>query len=241
MRNVYIAPILAAVAAVLFLFATFVTPGDRPGAGIQSPTRRRRQTQLERRLAGVQRGQLGHRASRRRAGSPCPDGCDRRDPSRHGRCRRWRHPLPALGAGKEEGELSRIGCRWIPRPGVICRWVPRATYMPHPFQIVQNAKHSLYLSEYAGAVRTIFMEDPGPAPADSWMGWSVGKWDGDTLVVDAHELRRSEPGSTGPGTSTATRCTSSSDTRRRAPIISFMKRPSRTRKSSHVRGKSACR
>jgi hypothetical protein len=38
--------------------------------------------------------------------------------------------------------------------------------------------------EYAGAVRTVRMDNPGKAPADSWMGWSVGHWDGDTLVVD---------------------------------------------------------
>ena len=63
--------------------------------------------------------------------------------------------------------------------------VPRATYMPHPFQIVQSSTAMLFTYQYAGAVRTIFMKDPGPAPADSWMGWSVGKWDGDTLVVDA--------------------------------------------------------
>ena len=62
--------------------------------------------------------------------------------------------------------------------------VPRAAYMPHPFQIVQSASAILFTYQYAGAVRTIFMADPGPAPAESWMGWSVGRWDGDTLVVD---------------------------------------------------------
>lgn len=66
--------------------------------------------------------------------------------------------------------------------------VPRATYMPHPFQIVQSPKAILFAYQYAGAVRNIYMEDPGPAPADSWMGWSVGRWDGDSLVIDVTSL-----------------------------------------------------
>ncbi len=62
--------------------------------------------------------------------------------------------------------------------------VPRATYMPFPFQIVQTPKFILISYEYANAARTIYMDDPGPAPVDSWMGQSVGHWEGDTLVVD---------------------------------------------------------
>ncbi|MBI2149574.1 MAG: hypothetical protein HYU27_03075 [Acidobacteria bacterium] len=62
--------------------------------------------------------------------------------------------------------------------------VPRATYMPYPFQIMQNASAIFIAYQYAGAVRNIFLKDPGPAPADSWMGQSVGRWEGETLVVD---------------------------------------------------------
>ena len=62
--------------------------------------------------------------------------------------------------------------------------VPRGTYMPFPFQILQSQKHIMIVHEFAGAVRTIYMENQTPAPADSWMGWSNGRWDGKTLVVD---------------------------------------------------------
>jgi len=61
--------------------------------------------------------------------------------------------------------------------------VPRATYMPQPFQIFQN-EHSTFIAyQYAGAVRDIYMEDPGEAQVDSWMGQSHGQWEGDTFVV----------------------------------------------------------
>jgi hypothetical protein len=62
--------------------------------------------------------------------------------------------------------------------------VPRATYMPYPFQILQSQNHIMLVHEFAGAVRTIYMTDQTEAPADSWMGWSNGRWDGETLVVD---------------------------------------------------------
>jgi hypothetical protein len=66
--------------------------------------------------------------------------------------------------------------------------VPRATYMPYPFQIVQTPDNILMAYEFAGASRIVRMSQPGEAPADSWMGWSRGRWDGDTLVVDVTAL-----------------------------------------------------
>jgi hypothetical protein len=62
--------------------------------------------------------------------------------------------------------------------------IPRATYMPYPFQILQSTKAIFFAYEYAGATRNIYLKDPGPAPVDSWMGQSVGKWEGETLVID---------------------------------------------------------
>lgn len=64
--------------------------------------------------------------------------------------------------------------------------VPRATYMPQPFQIFHSNSAIFIAYQYAGAVRNIYLKDPGPPPVDSWMGQSVGRWDGDTLVVTSN-------------------------------------------------------
>jgi hypothetical protein len=62
--------------------------------------------------------------------------------------------------------------------------VPRATYMGFPFQIIQTPQLILITYEYANATRMIHLAGKPEAPSDSWMGWSIGRWDGDTLVVD---------------------------------------------------------
>ena len=63
--------------------------------------------------------------------------------------------------------------------------VPRATYMPFPFHIVQGTgPYILMAYEFTSATRIIRMDWKQAAPTDSWMGWSRGRWDGDTLVID---------------------------------------------------------
>tara|TARA_B100001245_G_C22887241_1_gene426986 strand:- start:696 stop:1553 length:858 start_codon:yes stop_codon:yes gene_type:complete len=76
---------------------------------------------------------------------------------------------------------------WVDRdPEIKCYLpgVPRATYMSFPFQIFHSEKAIFFAYEYAGAVRNIYLEDPGPAPVDSWMGQSWGYWEDDTLVIE---------------------------------------------------------
>jgi hypothetical protein len=76
---------------------------------------------------------------------------------------------------------------WLARdPEIKCYLpgVPRATYIPQPFRILQSASQLFVAYQYAGAVRNIYLKDPGPAPVDFWMGQSFGHWEGETLVVD---------------------------------------------------------
>jgi len=68
--------------------------------------------------------------------------------------------------------------------------VPRATYLPFPFRIVQGSSPYILMAyEFASATRTIRMDWKGEAPTPSWMGWSRGHWEGDTLVVDVTGFR----------------------------------------------------
>jgi hypothetical protein len=90
--------------------------------------------------------------------------------------------LPAALAKKKENFQNRL--KLDPEVKCYMAGVPRSTYMPYPFQIIQSQKNIMISYEYAGAVRVVNMEKPTEAPADSWMGWSNGRWDGDTLVVD---------------------------------------------------------
>jgi len=87
----------------------------------------------------------------------------------------------ALAKRKENQE------NWLTRdPEIKCYLpgVPRANYIPQPFRIFQNARQIFIAYQFAGAVRNIYLKDPGPAPTDAWMGQSVGHWEGETLVVD---------------------------------------------------------
>lgn len=98
-------------------------------------------------------------------------------------------PIPykpeALAKKKENAD------NWLMRdPEIRCflPGVPRATYMPYPFRIVQGTDKITIVYEYASATRTIEIGGKDRAPVDSWMGWSNGRWEGETLVVDVTDF-----------------------------------------------------
>jgi hypothetical protein len=64
--------------------------------------------------------------------------------------------------------------------------------MPHPFKIVQTPALVVLLYETSTnqTFRQVFLDGrPLPSePQPSWLGYSVGRWEGDTLVVDTNGL-----------------------------------------------------
>ena len=68
---------------------------------------------------------------------------------------------------------------------------PRIMGWPYPIQILQAAKTTVILFEADTTFRQVYTDgrklDPGDDPA--WMGHSVGRWDGDVLIVDTEGVK----------------------------------------------------
>jgi hypothetical protein len=82
---------------------------------------------------------------------------------------------------------SENAANWLDRdPELKCYMpgVPRAMYLPYPFQIFQGTNKIMMIFEFANAQRTINLDKVDPYPGDAYMGYSVGHWEGDTLVVN---------------------------------------------------------
>jgi hypothetical protein len=76
---------------------------------------------------------------------------------------------------------------WLDRdPELGCYFpgVPRAMYVPGKFQIVQGPTKIMMLFEFRNAQRTVHLDEVDAPPTELYMGHSVGRWEGDTLVVN---------------------------------------------------------
>jgi hypothetical protein len=93
--------------------------------------------------------------------------------------------IPYLPEALKKKEAN--GQNWMSLdPEVKCYMpgIPRATYQPFPFQIVQSQNTVVMSYEFASTSRIIRMGTKEQSPAPAWMGWNVGRWEGDTLVID---------------------------------------------------------
>jgi hypothetical protein len=110
----------------------------------------------------------------------------------------WIPPGQGVVDGDEIPYLSWAAARkkenqehWLDRdPEVKCfqPGIPRGMYMPYPFQIIESSTNVQMIYEYADAQRTIHLNKMEDYPNTAWMGYSVGHWEGDTLVVEVTDF-----------------------------------------------------
>lgn len=98
---------------------------------------------------------------------------------------------PALKPGAEKFRIVRAADDIRGRTTLYQQCVPLGipqTYItPYPWQFIQTPKLLVQVFEYPSAVRFIPL-DGRPLPADPdpyWMGVAVGRWEGDTLVIES--------------------------------------------------------
>lgn len=104
---------------------------------------------------------------------------------------------PLTPEGKALYEANLLARRELPPRNDMSRCVPsgmpRAMWAPLPLLIVQTARKVSIIQEYHHQLRHIYMDEPLPALDDielSYMGESVGRWEGDTLVIETIGLHR---------------------------------------------------
>ena len=93
---------------------------------------------------------------------------------------------PALKPGAERYKVIRGPTD----PGIYAdcmpTGVPLAYFVPYQWQIVQGRDKVVILYEYLHMFRIVPIGGIHPVDPDpTWMGDSVGRWDGDTLVIDS--------------------------------------------------------
>ncbi len=157
---------------------TVTIPGTNPVAETQVETAKKetpRTADGKPDLTGVYNFALGGRGGRGGRGAapaPAADGIAR---------------TPTLKPGAEKYKVVRGPDDAGLTSDCMPLGVPGSFNVPYPFQIIQAPKVITIFYEYPNTFR-IIPTDGRPHPADldpTWMGNSVGHWEGDTLVVDS--------------------------------------------------------
>jgi len=102
---------------------------------------------------------------------------------------------PRTGFGTTQYPLTAAGrtaqAAWDPEndPALRCipPGLPTAMDNPYPIQLIDRGSTIVLLLEEWDGERTIFMSGGGE-PAQAYMGRSVGRWEGETLVVETTDI-----------------------------------------------------
>jgi hypothetical protein len=123
---------------------------------------------------------------------PYPDKKENGDSVISGIEEKTRPPLTPWGQARFDATIPFLGPRAIPgkenNPSLRCEpeGVPKSLVLPNPFEMVQIPGRIFMFFEEFHLWRTIWTDGRAlpKNPDPSYLGYSVGKWEGDTLVVD---------------------------------------------------------
>lgn len=118
-----------------------------------------------------------------------------------------------VGAGFKEGlpfqpwvaELLKKRANAFDNPDALC--LPQGPLQyhldPQPREIVQLPRRTLIIYESNYGIRTIYTDGrrlpPQGEPQPYWHGYSIGRWEGDALVVESNNFRGALTGQPGDG------------------------------------------
>jgi hypothetical protein len=165
-------------AALIFPVAACAQTASAPGSKADAPKTDSASTVLSHDLSGVW--------------MQYPDGEVPGVPGMNAVSNRTRPPLTPWGQAKFDAAKPLVGPRAVPgqenNPELRCvpDGPPKLLNLPNPFEIVQIPDRMLMFFELGHVWRTVWT-DGRPLPKDpdpTYLGYSVGKWDGDTLVVE---------------------------------------------------------
>lgn len=84
-------------------------------------------------------------------------------------------------ASARKGDYSYDGLTRCLPPGL-----PRLMLMKEPFEILQRPKVVYFVHQLNRLPRRVYLDEALPTDADPhYLGYSVGKWDGNALVIDS--------------------------------------------------------
>jgi len=121
-----------------------------------------------------------------------PDGPAPGVPGMNAIDQRFRPPFTPWGQARFDAARPMQGPTAVPgqenAPTLRCLpdGPPRVLNLPNPFEIVQIPGRVLMFFELGHVWRTIWTDSRSlpKNPDPSWLGYSIGKWEGDTFVVD---------------------------------------------------------
>jgi hypothetical protein len=102
-----------------------------------------------------------------------------------------KEPVPFQPSVKALYEERAAGLHWREEPDANClpQGVPKVLLAPAPWRMVQTPERIFFIHEAFNLWWQVYMDGreflTGRDNTPTWHGYSTGKWDGDTLVIDS--------------------------------------------------------